>query len=222
MKIYIWGDYMIRINLSKQLETAIFDELRGKYDPKRDEARFNADSDAEKVSTYLGTYFPRSWAEHKLIWESLLQNQLIKTAFREKEVINIIDIGSGTGGHLFAVVELLRKELKWTRLNIIAVDANKTALQKQEELHECLIYNGVEINFVPYYFDLNANAFAEQLLTLCQKINGNIDIMITSKFLSELSGYAAKANSDPRGFFRAFLTVADKVLPAMALRQLLM
>lgn len=202
----------IRIELDEQLETILFEDMNATYCQRRDEARYNADTGEKEVAEYLGTYFPRSWAEHNLIWEKLMQSDVISAAFKDKPVITILDIGSGTGGHLFAVIECLKRCCKRSRINFLAIDANDLALEKQAYIYKKLVFNSVTPLFHPEKFELCAKEFENQLTAICKKQDEKFDIILTSKFLSEICSYAEKQQKDCAGFFKAFLTVADKFL----------
>ena len=200
------------IELDPDLESVLFEEFDAQYCRRRGDARFNADSDEAEVRSYLGTYFPRSWAEHTLIWKRLLVHKAIQDALQNQECIRILDVGSGTGGHLYAVVEQLRTQFKKSRIKVLAIDANEQALNKQCKLHERLMFNGVDIDFKLMRFELDSDRFGQQLLEICQSSEVNFDIVLSSKFLSEISSYAQKAGLNSRGFYQGFLEVADQVL----------
>ena len=198
--------------LDSKLEQVLFDEFAATYNIRRGAARYNADSDIAEVCSYLGTYFPRSWAEHTMIWEKLLQRPSIQSSLSSQETIRILDIGSGTGGHLYAVISQLRSIIKRSRIRVVAIDANERALEKQQELHERLMFNGVNIKYLPNRFNYDATTFGQQLQDICEKEGGNFDIILSSKFLSEMGGYAITERKSPTGFFLNVLYVADKVL----------
>ena len=200
------------IELDPDLESVLFEEFDAQYCRRRGDARFNADSDEAEVRSYLGTYFPRSWAEHTLIWKRLLVHKAIQNSLQSQDCIRLLDVGSGTGGHLYAVVEQLRTQFKKSRIKVLAIDANEQALNKQCKLHERLMFNGVDIDFKLMRFELDSDRFGQQLLEICQSSEGNFDIVLSSKFLSEISSYAQKAGLNSRGFYQGFLEVADKIL----------
>lgn len=202
----------IRIELDEQLERVLFKDMKATYCQKNDEARYNADTSEKEVPEYLGTYFPRSWAEHHLIWRNLMQFAEISAAFKDKDLIRILDIGSGTGGHLFAVIECLKRCCKRSRINFLAIDANDLALEKQAYIYKKLLFNGVSSDFQNKKFELCAKEFENQLTAICKEQDKKFDIILTSKFLSEICSYAEKQQKDCAGFFKAFLSVAEKFL----------
>ena len=200
------------IVLDPDLESVLFEEFDAQYCRRRGDARFNSDSDEAEVRAYLGTYFLRSWAEHTLIWKRLLTHKTIQASLQSQECIRILDVGSGTGGHLYAVVEQLRTKIKKSRIKILAIDANEQALHKQSKLHERKMFNGVEIDYKLMRFDLDSDRFGQQLQEACQHSEVNFDIVLSSKFLSEIGAYAQKEGLNSRGFYQRLLDVADQVL----------
>ena len=200
------------IEIDPDLESVLFEEFDAQYCRRRGDARFNADSDEAEVRAYLGTYFLRSWAEHTLIWKRLLTHKTIQASLQSQECIRILDVGSGTGGHLYAVVEQLRTKIKKSRIKVLAIDANEQALHKQSKLHERKMFNGVEIDYKLMRFDLDSDRFGQQLQEACQNSEVNFDIVLSSKFLSEIGAYAQKEGLNSRGFYQRLLDVADQVL----------
>ena len=89
------------IELDPDLESVLFEEFDAQYCRRRGDARFNADSDEAEVRSYLGTYFPRSWAEHTLIWKRLLVHKAIQNSLQSQDCIRLLDVGSGTGCRSF-------------------------------------------------------------------------------------------------------------------------
>ena len=64
----------MRITLPRMMQTHIYCHLEGKYNPDFIAAQQNLLADEEKLLTYLGTYFPRSFAEYYFITSKLLAN----------------------------------------------------------------------------------------------------------------------------------------------------
>jgi SAM-dependent methyltransferase len=109
------------------------------YNPQRQEARFNYDADDARNRIYLGTYFPKTVIESWNIFTELFSIPVIQAAFRQKDVIRIMDVGAGTGA---AVVGILLALMEWEEHNIsvevISLDTNEDALAKQREILEFL------------------------------------------------------------------------------------
>ena len=118
------------IKLPVYIDELIFNKLNAKHEP--DYAKFNKNLhlNQDENLIYLGTYFPRSYAESYLIFENLFNNSIINKTYLDKQEINILDIGSGTGGNLLgllmSIIENLSNKIN---INILAIDGNKEALE---------------------------------------------------------------------------------------------
>ncbi len=93
-----------RVVLPKWLDDLIFEQLGAKY------CRSNSDMtvidwDKNDVLNYLGTYFPRSYAESYCIFCEFFNN--FPNHFANKEEISIFDFGCGTGGEIIGFLTAL-------------------------------------------------------------------------------------------------------------------
>lgn len=123
---------IININLPFWLDKYIFGELKANY------CRSNSDMtvidwDKSKILDYLGTYFPRSFAESYNIFRTYFENN--SSSFLQKETISIFDFCCGTGGEIIglltALVELFPNIKK---VYIKALDGKVEMLRLYEKL----------------------------------------------------------------------------------------
>ena len=78
---------------------------------------------------YLGTYFPRSYTESFCIFDNIFQNKNYLNFLIEKQSLNILSVGCGTGGDLIGLLAVIEKYCNTNvTLNIWAIDGNKNAL----------------------------------------------------------------------------------------------
>ena len=82
------------------LDLALFNHLSAVYSPEYKKFEYNLDIDSEDVKVYLGTYFPRSYAEAFCIFDDLFKSRQYMEELKRVPVINILDYGCGTGGFL--------------------------------------------------------------------------------------------------------------------------
>ena len=87
--------------LPQWLDDLIFNELDAKY------CRSNSDMtvidwDRNDVLNYLGTYFPRSFAESYCIFQEYFAR--FTPQVLQKEELKIFDFGCGTGGEIVSVL----------------------------------------------------------------------------------------------------------------------
>jgi len=96
--------------LPKWLDKYVFEDLLAKYEPDFEKFDYNLEHSIDDLLVYLGTYFPRSYAEAFCIYEDLFLNQIIGKENKQKEELNILDIGCGTGGNLLGLLIAVKKE----------------------------------------------------------------------------------------------------------------
>lgn len=92
------------------------------------------DWNQEMILNYLGTYFPRSYAESYCIFKQMLSDSHI---FSGKKMISLLDFGCGTGGEVFGFATALyecRPEIELLRVK--AIDGNQFALNRFDDIRE--------------------------------------------------------------------------------------
>lgn len=114
------------------LDKLIYEQLGAKY------CRSNADMtvidwDKNDVLNYLGTYFPRSYAESYCIFSEFFKNQ--PERFANKTELTVFDFGCGTGGEIIGVLNAIGEKRNGIKnINIYALDGNLHALRLYEEI----------------------------------------------------------------------------------------
>lgn len=136
------------------LDTLIFDNLSASY------CRQNKDMvvlewNLEDIKNYLGTYFPRSYAESFCIFSNFFSKE--KNVYENCQELSIFDFGCGTGGELIGFVMAVTKQLpNIKKIKIKALDGNSYALRILECILEktakvlCL---DIESNLMPVIID---------------------------------------------------------------------
>lgn len=118
--------------LPKWLDDYIFNELGAKY------CRSNADMtvidwDKDDVLNYLGTYFPRSYAEALCIFTDSFK--LDTRRFCDAATLSVLDFGCGTGGEIIGLLDAVSDcRSSISDLNIYALDGNHHALRLLERI----------------------------------------------------------------------------------------
>jgi len=122
--------------LLKWLDDFIFRELGAEYAPDFQCFGYNLDSTKDKNLIYLGTYFPRSYAESFCIFDNIFQYAPYKQIIAQKEKIKILSVGCGTGGDLAGLLTIIEKYCSDTvsTINILAIDGNKDAITILEKI----------------------------------------------------------------------------------------
>lgn len=115
--------------LPNWLDKYIFEVLNARYEPNFEKFDYNLEHSGEELKAYLGTYFPRSYAESFCIYEGLFGNNIFISEIMKKKEINILDIGCGTGGNLLGLLTICNKYFTADQIiNVWVIDGNQDAL----------------------------------------------------------------------------------------------
>lgn len=108
----------------------IYNHLGAEYFPDFKRFENNLELSKEENLKYLGTYFPRSYAESFSIFENIFLNKAYHNAITSKETLNILSIGSGTGGDLIGLITVIEKYCPdISEIYVWAFDGNAEALR---------------------------------------------------------------------------------------------
>ncbi|MDE6235625.1 MAG: hypothetical protein K2M56_07750 [Muribaculaceae bacterium] len=130
-KVKILGDNHIRF--PRWLDALIYDEIKACYQPCRQDMVV-LNWDRTEIIKYLGTYFPRSFAESYCIFSRYFKEH--KNDFAQEESLNIFDFGCGTGGELLGLLWAIKENLSVSTITIKALDGNFNALRFLEHIIE--------------------------------------------------------------------------------------
>lgn len=143
-----------RIVLPKWLDSFIYDDLSACY------CRQNNDMvvlewNNDEIKKYLGTYFPRSYAESFCIFNKFFSKE--KQVYENCLELSIFDFGCGTGGELVGFIMAVTKQLpNIKKIEIKALDGNSYALR----LLECILEKTAKVlcldiktNLIPVIID---------------------------------------------------------------------
>jgi len=117
------------------LDDFIFNKLNAIYAPDFQRFEYNLDLTEEEILKYLGTYFPRSYAESFCIFDNIFQNLTYRRIVFNRTDLNILSIGSGTGGDIIGLLTSIEKHFYNVKeINICALDGNNEALNILEQI----------------------------------------------------------------------------------------
>lgn len=135
--------------LPKWLDKYIYENLQAKYQPDFEKFDYNLEHSTKELLIYIGTYFPRSFAESFCIFDDVFSNRTYNIEVSTKDELNILDIGCGTGGNLIGLLMAINKHFSNIRIiNVWAIDGNSDALQILESIIKKFIGNySININF---------------------------------------------------------------------------
>lgn len=147
--------------LPKWLDNFIYNDLGAEYAPNFQKFEYNLDLTKEENLKYLGTYFPRSYAESFCIFDNIFQNKVYKNFILSKDIFNILSIGSGTGGDLIGLMTVIDKYCPVSiPINILTIDGNENALSilgKIVDRFKTVFSRKVTLTIQPYMFPSIAN-----------------------------------------------------------------
>lgn len=180
------------LTINNKLYEFIINDLGGFYEQNQEKVKSNINNNSDDNKWYLGTYFPKSFKESYVLFSDIY-SAINKYGFlNNKREINILDIGSGTGGEIYGILQVLEEQVDSKLIiNIYSVDGNENALQLQENIYHNYwkqSFHKHEINFM----------FIQQIFKTGEDIDtfiknkfktGQIDIVVSFKALSELLEY---------------------------------
>lgn len=122
------------VTLPAWLDTLLYNKMGAKYCCSNSDMTV-IDWDKSDMKNYLGTYFPRSYAESLCIFDDIFGS--VPNVWNEKEKLSVFDFGCGTGGEIIGLVFALARHCKkLEELNIKGLDGNYHALRMLETIIE--------------------------------------------------------------------------------------
>lgn len=123
---------METIVLPRWLDNYIFNELGAKYCCSHCNMTV-IDWDKSDVLNYLGTYFPRSYAESYCLFKNFIKKNI--SNYEDMVEISIFDFGCGTGGEIVGLITALSEVVNsLERINVVALDGNQHSLRLYERI----------------------------------------------------------------------------------------
>lgn len=174
----------VEIKLPAWLDEYIFTNLDAKYQPSFNRFSYNLDLNKEECKVYLGTYFPRSFAEVFMTMDSILHDSSIISTLKSKKVVKLLDFGCGTGGELFGFLHALENNVESNlAVKIIGIDGNQYSLRLLEKIFNCYNSRGknkVEFIVAPCFIESQSD-----ISIISDIIGTDFDFIITSKAIGE-------------------------------------
>ena len=200
--------------LPEYLENKLFDGMGAVYQRINKKITQGLMADYEQNTVYLGTYFPRTFVEIYNISHSLISNSVIRRSNVTPKRMNILDIGSGTGGCLIGLLEsLAAKNLIDSNINITSIDGNSVALDYQREIVKCFEQkHDVKLSYkqIKTCFSTRCTDFEKELSKELNKFDRKMfDVIIASKFISE---FYVENYSQAIGTYKVFANIVSKYL----------
>lgn len=174
------------IVIPQWLDKIIFDDFEAIYEPRPTEVVYNPDQPYDFVKLYLGTYFPRSYAEAYGIVSQVLSLDGFDNHLRDLEEINILDFCCGTGGEIIGTIVALQSHLpSLKRVNVDAFDANVDAVRFLYHLVDAINTTEeirVEININPQCIFIESEREIQDIVNMT---NFQYHFMMSFKAINE-------------------------------------
>lgn len=196
-------------SINESLFNYLYESLGARYYQNTRKAELNLENSDNDNLEYLGTYFPRSFTEAHEMYINIFEDFHAYQSLDSKKEITILDLGSGTGGSLFGLIQAFCENFSDKKVKIISIDGNESALNIQRKIY-CKLEqfidkndNDIIISFKKIEFenkdDINAKL----------DIVNPIDIMHSWKFVNEF--YRNNYNIN-KGMYAEILNLADNIL----------
>lgn len=163
------------------LDTYIYSHLGASY-CKRNQDMVVLEWGNREVLEYLGTYFPRSFAEGHEIFQKLINRGIIHIA--NSKDISILDFGCGTGGELVGIILALNSSYPWIKeFHVKALDGNSYSLKILESVLEKLAAE-IKVDIIVEPCPIIIDDFYD-LSTISKVVCKTFDYIIISKVVCE-------------------------------------
>lgn len=161
--------------------------MGGMNRPDYDKAKTNLENSHWENLVYLGTYFPRSALESQSLFLHLLETvPAFRKALSEKSVLKVLDFGCGTGGELIGMLSAFHRVWgeKAPAVEVLAVDGNRDAMNIARRLIVQFAEDiGMNVQLAFWERVVSEEDFLKAQVETC----GPFDVIVTSKFLSEVN-----------------------------------
>lgn len=170
------------LRLPAWLDTLLFDRLGARYRRARTDMTV-IDWDRDDVLSYLGTYFPRSYAEARCLFTAWFGSHA--AAWRERTSLRVFDFGCGTGGEVFGLLDAVARCLPGVReVTVTAADGNHHALRLFERVGEAFAaHASLRFRLHPLAFTVDD---AADLRVLGGNVAPTFDLVLSCKAVCEL------------------------------------
>jgi hypothetical protein len=195
--------------LPDYIDDFIFNKLNAIYAPDFQRFEYNLDLTGEEIRKYLGTYFPRSYAESFCIFDNLFQNKGYQKTIADSKTLNILSVGSGTGGDIVGLITAIEKYFSIiSEVNIFAIDGNNEALTILEQIIDRIQnQSSKKINLKTKHIVFKS--ISEFLIE--NDINQNFDFILSFKFVGEIISMGkGKLDNSYYDFVKKFLPLLSE------------
>lgn len=185
--------------LPNWLDRLLFESLGARHEPDWKKFEQNLELDANDIKVYLGTYFPRSYAEAFCIHDALFECKQYSTLWRNRTEAWLLDIGCGSGGNLIGLLTALAKHCPHLdTVHVHGFDGNALALDFAKIILDSFVF---QTHFaVDFTFTVTRMNGIDDLP---QPANDSYDFISSSKMGNEI---ISTTDCSSEGFYHRFLS----------------
>lgn len=179
------------------LDNFIFNTLAAEYEPQNKKLVVLDWSKAE-IQKYLGTYFPRSFAEALCIFSKYFFQR--HEEYKNISELTLFDFGCGTGGEIVGfVLSISRIMPQIKKINVYAFDGNQHALPILERIL-ALTASEICIDINPHILPIQIDDFCDMEI-LDNILTKKFDFIISFKSICEFITKQQLSISNPYKYF---------------------
>lgn len=154
----------------------------------------NLHNNKEAIIACLVEQFPISYRQSYEVYRDWFSNVEVHQTYDELSVINVLALGSGTGGDVFGLIHVMEEVFSNKIINVFTVEGNKLTLRSQMNIFRHYVSVGLiknEVNLVPISMVIQPSfkGFKEKLNELCFKPYGfkKFDMIQSFNWMNEQS-----------------------------------
>lgn len=181
--------------LPSWLDHFIFEDLKGRWDADHERFESNLLSSPDDTLVYLGTYFPRSYADAFCIFDNLFSLERCHSHLEHKDSLRVLSVGCGTGGDIIGLMTaLLRNFTHYNDISVYAIDGNSSALSILKSVFDRFCV-ATRCRAHLYVKQMVINSFSSEILSGLP--NQEYDFIVSSKMIGEVisAGNGTKNNA---------------------------
>ncbi|MBQ9274887.1 MAG: hypothetical protein IJ228_08745 [Succinivibrio sp.] len=180
------------ITLPQWLDNYLFKIRSSSYRPDPRKFSLNLDNDLEDQLIYLGTYFPRSFAESYCVFDNLLRHSFFERLLRYKDKLRIYSLGCGCGGEVVGALQAMRDRAQYSgKIEVTGVDGNESAL----EIFAQVLQRMGKRQSLSLSVDTKLQIMDDTWQGLDAAPDSGYDLIICSKLINELYATSAMQGS---------------------------
>lgn len=182
-----------KVLLPEWLDKYIFEDLHARYCRKYKDLVV-LDWDRENILNYLGTYFPRSYAESYCIFSTYLSKT--HEEYKLLDSLSIFDFGCGTGGEIIGLLIAIKQYLPHIKsIDLKAFDGNAYSLRILEKILQ-KFQSHINLEIASHIDSITIDDFYD-MSVVANVITQHFDFIISFKAICEFVSKQQFSNKNP-------------------------